>query len=448
MELTRLLLRLSVPRAFVFTVPGSTAIRLTVERALRERGWAEALSPADADILVVCGDGQVAMKAMTDRVWDQIPSPRSRIRILTPEAVPAQLDEAKSALLDLDAMRIDATTREQEQAVAVESASGAMNMSAAAHDHAAMGGSPGGHDHGADHDRAAMTMPVGDHDHGAMDMSDAGQEQAPMDMPEGGQDHAATDMSGGDHDQGSDHDDMGMVGGLAMARRGDDRDGLKLDQLHVALGPVLPDWPAGLVLRLVLQGDIAQSAELEVMGENGGGSFWISADDDATDEARFGAAAAADSLQRLLAVAGWRSAALTGRWLRDELLSSEPDAPSHPRFVRWIRRVRRSRALRWSTNGLGIVDATELNKELRGDATARWIRWTDEILAVAAPSSGGSIAVGSSATTGRAARTRAAISLLPSLVTGQDLSSVRLIVASLDPDIEALPSQVHLARHG
>ena len=164
MELTRLLLRLSVPRAFVFTVSGSTAIRLTVERALRERGWAEAMSPADADILVVCGDGQAGMTAMTDRVWDQIPSPRSRIRILTPEAVPAQLDEAKSALLDLDALRMDATTREQEQAVAVESASGAMNLSAAGHDHAAMGSSDGGHDHGADHDQDAMRMPAGGQD--------------------------------------------------------------------------------------------------------------------------------------------------------------------------------------------------------------------------------------------------------------------------------------------
>ncbi len=420
MELTRLLLRLSVPRAFVFTVPGSTAIRLTVERALRERGWAEAMSPADADILVVCGDGQVEMNAMADRVWDQIPIPRSRIRIVTLEAVPAQLDEAKSALLDLDALRMDAATREQEQAVAVESASGATNMSAAGHDHAGMGGSAGGHGHGADHDRAAVTMPVGGHDHGAMGIPGAGQEQAAMTMPAGGQDHDARDMSGGEHDQGSDHGEMGMVGGLAMAGRGDDRDGLKLDQLHVALGPVLPDWPAGLVLRLVLQGDIAQSSELEVMGENGGGSFWMRAAADATVEARFGAAAAADSLQRLLAVAGWQSAALTGRWLRDELLSSEPDAPSHPRFVRWIRRVRRSRALRWSTNGLGIVDASEPHEELRGDATARWIRWTDEILAVAARPSGGSIALGSSATTARARAARPVVAEDPKAIDPAD----------------------------
>lgn len=46
-----------------------------------------------------------------------------------------------------------------------------------------------------------------------------------------------------------------------MAGRGPDRDGLALDQLRVALGPVLPDWPAGLTLLLTLQGDVVQEAE-------------------------------------------------------------------------------------------------------------------------------------------------------------------------------------------
>ncbi|MCQ0019794.1 hypothetical protein [Actinomadura madurae] len=39
-----------------------------------------------------------------------------------------------------------------------------------------------------------------------------------------------------------------------MADRADDRDGLRLDVLHVPLGPVLPFWPAGLRVDLVLQG--------------------------------------------------------------------------------------------------------------------------------------------------------------------------------------------------
>ncbi|NEE25830.1 hypothetical protein G3M53_10200, partial [Streptomyces sp. SID7982] len=46
--------------------------------------------------------------------------------------------------------------------------------------------------------------------------------------------------------------------GLPLAERADDRDGLRLDRLHVPFGPVLPDWPVGLVLRLTLQGDVVQ----------------------------------------------------------------------------------------------------------------------------------------------------------------------------------------------
>jgi hypothetical protein len=57
-------------------------------------------------------------------------------------------------------------------------------------------------------------------------------------------------MAAGHHDMGE--VDMGMPGGLPMAERGEDRDRLKLDRLHVPLGPVLPDWPAGLLVRLVV----------------------------------------------------------------------------------------------------------------------------------------------------------------------------------------------------
>ena len=58
--------------------------------------------------------------------------------------------------------------------------------------------------------------------------------------------------------------------GLPMADRGEDRDGLKLDQLHVPLGPVLPDWPAGLVVRVTLQGDVVQHAEADAVGSRRG----------------------------------------------------------------------------------------------------------------------------------------------------------------------------------
>src|SRR5262249_60647037 len=64
-------------------------------------------------------------------------------------------------------------------------------------------------------------------------------------------------------------------GGLPTASPGEDRDGLKLDQLHVPLGPFLPDWPAGLVVRVTLQGDVIQYATAEVVGATAEGrSFW------------------------------------------------------------------------------------------------------------------------------------------------------------------------------
>lgn len=44
-----------------------------------------------------------------------------------------------------------------------------------------------------------------------------------------------------------------MPGGLMMTERAADRDGLRLDMLYVALGPVLADWPAGLVVELAVQ---------------------------------------------------------------------------------------------------------------------------------------------------------------------------------------------------
>ncbi|HEX2314982.1 MAG TPA: hypothetical protein VHJ17_14670, partial [Thermomonospora sp.] len=118
-------------------------------------------------------------------------------------------------------------------------------------------------------------------------------------------------------------------GGLPMAERGPDRDGLALDRLHVPLGPVLAHWPAGLVVRTTLQGDVIQAAEAEYPERPGDGSFW----DEPWERARAGepvtrgeaerrtAASHLDGLARLLAVAGWDAAAGPARRLRDGLLA-------------------------------------------------------------------------------------------------------------------------------
>ena len=67
----------------------------------------------------------------------------------------------------------------------------------------------------------------------------------------------------GPHGQGG----KGMMGGVPygrpMAMTGaDGRDGLMLDEVSVTIGPYLKAWPPGLVLELVLQGDVIQRARV------------------------------------------------------------------------------------------------------------------------------------------------------------------------------------------
>ncbi len=75
---------------------------------------------------------------------------------------------------------------------------------------------------------------------------------------------------GDDMDMGGDDMDMDMdmemaPSGIPLAEGGEDRDGLEMDVLHLPLGPVLPHWPAGLVLRCALQGDVVVEATAEVL---------------------------------------------------------------------------------------------------------------------------------------------------------------------------------------
>ncbi len=388
MELTGALLRFSVPRAFVVVAPGYTDVRLGVECELRKRGWAQSLTPADADMLVICGDGGERFAESVDRVWEQTPAPRTSLRIVEFDTIARSFDAARAALCDVSTLRVDAIERRMVSGRVARGSDMGDSKHADSHANA--------HSHNMDAD---------------MD----------IDMD------ADMDMS------------MDLPGGIAMADRGPDRDGLKLDQLHVSLGPMLPDWPTGLVLRLVLQGDIVQSAELEIVVGRRDSSFWLEAEANTEDASQIRAAAAADSLQRFLGVAGWKSAAATGRWLRDELLAPGADVLAKPRFVRWIRRVRRSRVLRWSMNGLGLV-GQDTPDQLHGDVSARYLRWAEEIASVlSAPVVAGQpVAVPWGLQ--RAERARAALTLLPTMLVGQEFTAARLIVASFDPDLEALHS--------
>jgi hypothetical protein len=255
---------------------------------------------------------------------------------------------------------------------------------------------------------------------------------------------------------------MDMPGGVPMADRGPDRDGLVLDQLHVPLGPVLADWPAGLVLHSTLQGDVVQEARVEVIREHDDvADFWNepwrrAASGEAVtvgEAARRRAAAHLDSLARLLAVAGWADAALGARQFRDDLLGGARAADLAPRTGRLARRLRRSRTLRWLTGGLGVlsVGAAEAAgvtgpaltaSRAGGDVRARWQVWLDEVdrslseIDDTAPL----VAVDTGPRGRRDARggSAALLEVLPELVNGAELAGARLIVASVDIDIAEL----------
>ncbi len=70
-------------RAHVLTVeaPGWWLARAQVERAAVARGWQLATSPADADVLAVCGPPGAGLAAAVERVWQQLPGPRARVDV-------------------------------------------------------------------------------------------------------------------------------------------------------------------------------------------------------------------------------------------------------------------------------------------------------------------------------------------------------------------------------
>lgn len=360
MGVTGLLVRAGAarPHVLVAAMPGGTAVRLAAEEQLRRRGWPAALSPADADVLLVAGAPAADIAASVQATWAAVPAPRVRALVTSPGEVAAALDAAQAELAvgaPYGLAAGDSTVRPAGHGFGADGHNGGRNANG-------MGGS---------HD----TMSGGHHSH------DMGDHQA---------------MSGGSHGHDMGGMDMSMPGGLPMAERGDDRDGLKLDRLHVPLGPVLPDWPAGLVVRLVLQGDVIQHAEAGAVGlAADAGSFWTepwrraAAGETVTTgvAARRRAAAHLDSLTRFLRVAGWGDAAAMACRLRDETLDGTPVSSLGPAVRRLAARVARSRVLAWSTRGAGVLrpDAaaaaglTGLAGRAGGDVTARYRRWCREL---------------------------------------------------------------------
>jgi hypothetical protein len=165
------------------------------------------------------------------------------------------------------------------------------------------------------------------------------------------------------------------------------------------------------------------------------------------------AAAHLDSLGRLLAVAGWGDAALAARRLRDDLLAGLNRPAAIARFQRLARRLRRSRTMRWLTDRVGTLDpalAADRGvggpaRRAGGDVTARWRYWLQET-AAALDATGdeglldpnGALEGPRGPLTSGVQPSKALLEVLPDLVTGTELATARLVVASVDPDPEEL----------
>jgi hypothetical protein len=421
--LTGLLVRAGAtrPHVLVAAMPGGTPVRLAAEEQLRRRGWPAALTPADADVLLVAGAPAPDIAAAVEEAWAGIPAPCVRAQVRRAADVATALDAAQAELAAGVSQRLPAMSggHDADEAMGAGHRDGMGDMDM---------GMPAGHGGAGGHD--------------ATDMSH-------MDM--GGMDMGGMDMR--------------RPAGLPMARRGQDRDGLKLDQLHVPLGPILPDWPAGLVVRLTLQGDVVQHAEAHAVGlAAGDGSFWAEPWRRATagervtagEAARRRAAAHLDSLARFLAVAGWDDAAMAARKLRDETLAGGPVSALGPAVRRLAARVAGSRVLAWSTRAIGtlrpgdlaIAGMSDPAWAAGADVTARYRRWCGQLVDVAAVFGDGSPLDASvlepprGALDGGQAPSAALLAVLPRLLEGVELAAARLIVASLDPDLGELAATV------
>lgn len=220
-------------------------------------------------------------------------------------------------------------------------------------------------------------------------------------------------------DDDMDDDEMQMApSGIPLAEGGPDRDGLEMDVLHVPLGPVLPHWPAGLVLRCALQGDVVLEAGASVL--DGPHSH---VDQPAPAER---AARRCDQVADLLALAGWageHSAAVDAR----DVLLDRPDVAGGSALLDGLeRRLRRARLLRWSLRGIGQLhsgeDGIEVPEHLDGDVPARLWQLLDrartELTGDAVPE----------------VSLPDVLATAERLVAGLDLAAARLVLASLAID--------------
>lgn len=366
MGLIDLLVRAASSRAHVLVAeaPGAFRERVALERALDRRGWCRVDSVADADVLAVVGEPGEDLANVVEQVWAQLSEPRVRVHVSAVADVERVLDQAREQLAG-DTRRL--TEPELRPGFTPSN-------------------EPAEADHGEHEDHAGHQDHGGHEDHGG----------------DGGHDHGAM-----------------MPDGIALAEGAEDRDGLEMDVLHLPLGPVLQHWPAGLVLRVALHGDVV--AEVEVEQLSNAATTTPTSDDATTQAARLLDAAAA-----VLSLAGLPAQAARARRLRDRCLDG--DLPDGTEVAELCTRVGRTRTLRWVLDGLGITGrqgGTELLNDRLADLFER-----------------ARAALDGEATRHVTFGPRA----LRELVRGQELAAVRLWVAAAMPDLTEHGSEA--SRHG
>ncbi len=104
---------MAASRAHVCLVeaPGFFELRVSAERALLARGWVLASSPADADVLMVCGAATDELPDALGAVWEAMPGPRVRVEVNDQNEIPSALQIAHAQLVDNDLHGRDARTR-------------------------------------------------------------------------------------------------------------------------------------------------------------------------------------------------------------------------------------------------------------------------------------------------------------------------------------------------
>ncbi|WNF30088.1 hypothetical protein RI138_26455 [Streptomyces sp. C11-1] len=438
--------KMALARPAVLIAPGrgATRERLAVEAELARRAWPQAAGPASADLVVFAGAPLPVREGdWAERLWQGVPGPKALVTITDAGHAAHALDHVHAALLEAvaqPARHMEHTDHRQGHAPAPQHRAGHDN-------HEQHGGhdGPGGYHEGGDH--------TGHDPH-----------RAPGHMADGGgtdHPHMSHDATGHDRmGHGAHGHHMGTIAGLPLAERADDRDGLRLDRLHVPLGPALPDWPAGLVLHLELQGDVVQRAEVETVPAPSPSrpAFWnepwlraMTGDPVTVGEAaRRRCAAHLDSLGRLLGVAGWRESATRARVARDRTLDGAPGAELHSLVRPLARRVRRSWTLRWLTAGVG----ERVGGQPGGDVHRRLIAWLDGLDQALGhvddrdPLSAHHPVGPRGRLDTQVPPSQALLEALPELLEGTEYACARLIVASLDPDLDELAPQHVPGAHG